>query len=77
MLGAYITTLGGFGAQFGSFSYAPLTGNAFIGDQGTLTPAEQLIVWLGVVAVWAAGSIWLLQDDDRHDEPQHEGAHED
>jgi hypothetical protein len=74
-LGSYITSLGnGFGSQFGWFGYAPLPGNALIGSQGSLTTTQQLLVWLGLVAVWAGVSIWLLHDDYSGYEPEDGGA---
>ena len=76
-LASYISSLGGFGAQFGWFGYALLSGNGVLGEQGTLSPAEQLLVWLGLVAAWAAVSIWLLQDDDRDYEPEYERTQDD
>ena len=77
VLGSYISSLGGFGPQFGWFGYAPLTGNTLIGDQGSLTSTEQLLVWLGLVAVWAVISVWLFQDDYRDYDPQNESTQDD
>ena len=57
-VGVYVTTLGGPAAQFGWFGYAPLTRATFGPD---LSPWEQLLVWIGLIAAWTAASLVLLR----------------
>lgn len=63
-VGAYVTSLGGLPAQFGWFGYAPLT-RAVAGPD--LTPWEQLVVWIGLIAVWTATSVLLLSQSAGND----------
>ncbi len=58
--GRFITTLGSAGANFGWFGYAPLTGSIMtVGS--TLSDWEQLLVWLALIIVWTASSVYLLR----------------
>ena len=59
-LGSYIVSLGGPFGNFGSFGFAPLTNNSFISAGGSLSTWEQLLIWLGLIAVWSGVAIWLL-----------------
>lgn len=60
VLGGYIVSLGGPFGNFGWFGYAPLTNNSFVAAGGDLSTWEQLLVWLGLIAVWSGVAIWLL-----------------
>ena len=57
-VGIYFTSLGGLPAQFGWFGYAPLTRRVAGPD---LTAWEQLLVWIGLIGAWTAGSVLLLR----------------
>jgi hypothetical protein len=57
-VGVYVTTLGGPPARFGWFGYAPLTQAIFRPD---LSRWEQLLVWIGLIAAWAAVSLVLVR----------------
>jgi hypothetical protein len=59
-LGSYIVSLGGPFGNFGSFGFAPLTNNSFISAGGSLSAWEQLLIWLGLIAVWSGVALWLL-----------------
>jgi heme/copper-type cytochrome/quinol oxidase subunit 1 len=57
VIGSFVSTLGEPQAQFGWFGYAPLTAP----DSGAdLSAWQQLLVWIGLIGVWAAASLKLL-----------------
>jgi hypothetical protein len=58
-LGTYITTLGFPPSVFGWVAYAPLTTRIPAAD---LTTAEQLLVWLGLLALWVGLSALIFKD---------------
>jgi hypothetical protein len=58
--GTFITELGSPAANFGWFGYAPLTRSIqTVGS--TLSDWEQLLVWLALITVWTAASLFLLR----------------
>lgn len=61
VLGRYLVSLGGgpFARYFGSVAHAPLAspGLAYLG----LRPWLRLVVWLGLIALWAVASVRLLR----------------
>lgn len=59
VVGVYVTTLGS-PAHFGWFGYAPMTGITII-TPPDLTPFEQLLVWVGLILLWAGVSVLFLQ----------------
>jgi len=59
-LGGYIVSLGSFGGNFGGLLVAPVPNNSFISAGGNLSGWEQLLVWLGLIAVWSGVALWLL-----------------
>lgn len=59
IVGLYVTTLG-TPNHFGWFGYAPMMGITLIRSPD-LTAFEQFLVWLGLIVVWAAASVLLLQ----------------
>ena len=59
-LGSYITLLGQ-PSSFGWVAYAPLS-HAIYGPGLDLTSAEQLLVWLGLIAVWVVLSALIFKD---------------
>lgn len=61
VLAAYVTSLGSPSANFGWFGYAPLTGNAFVPEGTSLSAWEQLLVWLGVVALWTIAALVIFK----------------
>jgi heme/copper-type cytochrome/quinol oxidase subunit 1 len=63
VIAGYVNSIGSpFGANFGWFGYAPLTGNAFVPQGGAdLYAWEQLLVWLGAVLAWTAGALVLFR----------------
>lgn len=68
LVGAYVSSLGN-PANFGWFGYAPAPGIQVISGPD-LTPWEQLLVWIGLIAAWAAGSVVLLRPSrERRDVP--------
>lgn len=60
VVGTYIVTLGNLGT--GWVAYAPLSGATSIPRLG-LSPWLRLLVWLGLTAIWAVGSVWLLRNE--------------
>ena len=60
IVGFYVTTLGSPNHNFGWFGYAPMTGITIIRSPD-LSPFEQLLVWLGLIVLWAAASMLLLR----------------
>ena len=59
IVGLYVTTLGSPN-NFGWFGYAPLMGITVVRSPD-FTPFERLLVWLGLIVVWAAASMVILQ----------------
>ncbi len=58
--GGFITDLGSPGANFGWFGYAPLT-RSIMTVGATLSDWEELLVWLALIIVWTASSLYLLR----------------
>jgi heme/copper-type cytochrome/quinol oxidase subunit 1 len=59
VVGRYLVSLGG-GPRFGWYAYSPLT--AQVWAPGTGLPAWlRLIIWLGVIGLWALVSVPLLR----------------
>jgi heme/copper-type cytochrome/quinol oxidase subunit 1 len=59
-VGSFVSTLGEPGA-FGWVAYAPLSRAVYSGPGLTLTPLEDLLVWLALVVAWVGGSMLLLR----------------
>jgi heme/copper-type cytochrome/quinol oxidase subunit 1 len=59
-VGSFVSTLGEPGA-FGWVAYAPLSRAVYSGPGLTLTPLEDLFVWLAIVVAWVGGSMRLLR----------------
>lgn len=58
-LGTYLVSLGS-GARFGWYAYSPLTAELYA--PGTGLPAWlRLIIWLGLIGLWALASIRVLR----------------
>jgi hypothetical protein len=55
-LGDYVTSLNSFTGWTG---YAPLS-SSLLRVPGSFQPWEQLLVWLALVAVWVAASLFVL-----------------
>jgi hypothetical protein len=60
VLGRYLITLG-HPSEFGWFSYAPLNSTSVIPRPPDLRAWARLLIWLGLIAVWALGSLLLLR----------------
>lgn len=60
-VGSFVSTLGEPGA-FGWVAYAPLSRAVYTGPGLTLTPLEDLLVWLALVVAWIGGAMLLLRD---------------
>jgi hypothetical protein len=60
--GEFLVNLGSPGADSGWFGYAPLT-RSVLEVGGGLSGWERLLVWLAVIAIWAAVSLRLLTPD--------------
>ena len=59
VIGAYLVSLGS-GIRLGWYAYSPLT--ATLQAPGTGLPAWlRLIIWLGLIVVWALASIRVLR----------------
>jgi heme/copper-type cytochrome/quinol oxidase subunit 1 len=58
-VGSYLVNLGG-GATFGWLAYAPLTSARFVPGNGLATWLR-LIIWLALIASWAAASVRVLK----------------
>jgi hypothetical protein len=58
-LGRYLVTLGR-PREIGWYAYAPLNSAVSPPLQG-MQPWQQLLIWLGLVGVWALSSLWLLR----------------
>ena len=61
IVGTFVSGLGGSPTQFGWFGYAPLTRATLSLDQPDLAPWEQLLVWIGLICLWAGSSLVLLR----------------
>jgi hypothetical protein len=57
-VGSFVTSLGSGGA--GWYAYAPLTSAGFL-PGGGLASWLRLIIWLALIAIWAAASLRLLK----------------
>jgi hypothetical protein len=67
LLGAYITAL-----TFGWVGYAPLSNSLHAPTRllnGGLNTGPTLLLWLGLVVVWAAGSLFILRSGRQGDTP--------
>jgi heme/copper-type cytochrome/quinol oxidase subunit 1 len=62
VLGRYLVSLGGIGhhGNFGWYAYAPLNSSSPVPSGGT-RPWLRVLVWLGLIAVWAMASARLLR----------------
>jgi heme/copper-type cytochrome/quinol oxidase subunit 1 len=60
LLGNYITSLGQPFAS-GWTGYAPLSKTPILPGQD-FTPGEQLLIWLGLIALWVVASAFILKD---------------
>ena len=75
-VGVYVSTLGTPTANFGWFGYAPLSGGIHVVSDGPdLTAWQQLLVWIGLILVWAVGSVVVLkprpnQENDQEPPPR-------
>ena len=58
-VGSFVSTLGEPGA-FGWVAYAPLSRAIYSGPGLTLTPLEDLLLWLALVVAWVGGAMVLL-----------------
>jgi ABC-type branched-subunit amino acid transport system permease subunit len=59
VLGRYLISLG-HPSNFGWFAYAPLNSTSTIRPPG-LHPWARLLIWVGLIAVWALASLMLLR----------------
>jgi heme/copper-type cytochrome/quinol oxidase subunit 1 len=59
-VGSFVSTLGEPGA-FGWVAYAPLSRAVYSGPGLTLTPLEDLLLWLALVVAWVGGAMLLLR----------------
>ena len=59
-VGVFVVSLGSKGPDFGWFGYAPLT-RSVVATPARLSGWEQLLVWLGLIIVWTAASLWLVK----------------
>ena len=71
-LGTYFVNIGSPFADFGWFGYAPLTNNAFVAAGSDLSAWEQLLVWLGLIAVWTSVSLRLMRPASADDADGHQ-----
>jgi hypothetical protein len=58
-LGSYLVNIGSEVAT-GWYAYSPLTTGGVVPHTG-LHRSVRLIIWLVLIGVWAAGSIWVLR----------------
>lgn len=58
-LGRYLVSLGQE-REFGWFAYAPLNSSLQLPNHG-LRPWLRLVIWLALIAVWCAASVYLLR----------------
>jgi hypothetical protein len=63
-LGSYLVNLGDALAS-GWYAYSPLTSGLYAPTG--LHPWLRLIIWLVLIGVWAAGSIWVLREPSGSD----------
>ncbi len=60
-VGAYVTSLGEPATAFGWVAYAPLS--HAVNLPGTdLDSAEQMLVWLAMIAIWVGLSVLIFRD---------------
>ena len=59
ILGTYVVSIGNPTGNFGWFGYAPPSRRILVEDT-TLAPWQQLLIWLGLVALWTTASIVIL-----------------
>ena len=60
ILGTYVVSIGNPTGNFGWFGYAPPARRILVEDT-TLAPWQQLLIWLGLVALWTTASIVVLK----------------
>ncbi len=60
VLGRYLVSLGHH-TSYGWFAYAPLNSSVSPPHADGLRPWARLLIWLGLIAVWASASAWLLR----------------
>ncbi len=60
VLGRYLVSLGHH-TSYGWFAYAPLNSTTSPPRSGGLHAWARLLIWLGLVVVWALVSVWLLR----------------
>jgi hypothetical protein len=58
-LGRYLVHLGDSG-EYGWFAYTPLNSPPPAARIG-FEPWQKLLIWLGLIAVWAFASAWILR----------------
>ncbi len=70
VLGRYFVYLAGprSAASFGWYAYAPLSGKLPTPRPGT-SAGVRVLIWLGMIAVWTAGSLFVLKPTRRQVEP--------
>jgi hypothetical protein len=63
VLGAVSLYLNSLGAVsgFGWYAYTPLTSHAFALPPTGLPGWVHLLIWLGLIVVWALGCLWVLR----------------
>jgi len=61
LFGQWVTAIGQRG-PFGWVAYSPLGPNS-VPSAGGLHPWVRLVIWLALVAAWAAGALWVLRTD--------------
>lgn len=61
-LGSFVTSLGYPAVSFGWVAYAPLSSHTGSLPGADLTSAEQMLVWLGLIALWVGLSALILKD---------------
>ena len=69
-VGSYLVSLGGAG-RFGWYAYSPLTGAAQAPGTG-LSAWLRLIIWLGLIALWALASVKVLRPSPTQAAPDQE-----
>ena len=60
VLGRYLVSLG-HRTQFGWYAYAPLNGSLHAPIAAGMRPWVRALIWLGLIGVWAAASVWMLR----------------
>ena len=60
-VGLYLVSLGDRSA-FGWYAYTPLSHSASVPSAG-LARWLRLLIWLGLIGLWALGSLWILRPE--------------